>query len=227
MILAAALAAALPAAAPLPSYAPSSAPITLELVAARFKALDESLRTLKAELRQSVRVEGSGSARAVEGAVSFQKPGKLRLVHRRPEPQTVVSDGTWLWVHRPSTNQVIKTRLEHWRRSEPLAQGLLDFGRSADLLSRYDAALSTVSAPSADGHRRFSLRLRPKDGSDEFELTLSASDKDFFPTESVLRAGRAVVRTVFQDVRFNPELPAGEFRFSPPPGADVFQSPAP
>lgn len=214
-----------PAPRPLPTFAVSSAPITLALVAERFKAFDDSLKTLQADMRQFVRLEGSDTVQSVEGTVSFKKPDLLRLVHRLPEPQTVVSDGTWLWVHRHSTNQVIQTRLEAWRKSEPLAQGLLDFGKSADLLARYDAVVSTVSAPGPDGYRRFEVSLKPKqkDGAD-FDLTLKASDKDYFPAEAVLRVGRARIRSLFENVRFNPELPDGEFRFSPPQDADVFQS---
>lgn len=221
----AAAASALSAGSPLPSFAPSTAPITVELVAKNFKAFDDALKTLKADVRQFVRLEGSDTVQSVEGAVTFKKPDLLRLVHRIPEPQTVVSDGTWLWVHRHSTKQVIQTRLDVWRKSEPLAQGLLDFGRSADLLTRYDAAVSTVSAPGPDGYRRFEVTLKPKQkGEADFDLTLRASEKDYFPAEAVLRVGRARIRSLFENVRFNPELPDGEFRFSPPQDADVFQS---
>lgn len=215
------------AGSPLPSFAPSTATITVALVAEQFKKFDDSLKTLKADVRQFVRLEGSDTVQSVEGTVTFKKPDLLRLVHRLPEPQTVVSDGTWLWVHRHSTKQVIQTRLDAWRRSEPLAQGLLDFGKSADLLSRYDASVSSVSAPGADGHRRFEVTLRPKEkGKDQadFELTLKASTKDWFPAEASLRVGRARIRSLFENVRYNPELPAAEFQFSPPQDADVFQS---
>lgn len=212
---------------PLPSYAASTAPITVAVVAAHFKKFDDSLKTLKADLRQFVRLAGSDTVQSVEGTVTFKKPDLLRLVHRVPEPQTVVSDGTWLWVHRHSTKQVIQTRLDAWRRSEPLAQGLLDFGKSADLLARYDASISSVNAAGADGHRRFEVTLRPKEKAKDqgdFELTLKASTRDWFPAEASLRVGRAKIRSLFENVRYNPELPAAEFQFSPPQDADVFQS---
>jgi outer membrane lipoprotein carrier protein len=215
------------AGSPLPSFAPSSATITVAVVAEHFKKFDDSLKTLKADVRQFVRLEGSDTVQSVEGTVTFKKPDLLRLVHRVPEPQTVVSDGTWLWVHRHSTKQVIQTRLDAWRRSEPLAQGLLDFGKSADLLARYDASVSSVSAPGADGHRLVEVTLRPKEkGKDQadFALTLKASTKDWFPAEASLRVGRAKIRSLFENVRYNPELPAAEFQFSPPQDADVFQS---
>ncbi|MBI3565177.1 MAG: outer membrane lipoprotein carrier protein LolA [Elusimicrobia bacterium] len=213
---------------PLYEYAVSSAPLTLDLIAARFGEVDGRMKTLKATFRQFVRVEDADSVQQVEGEVSFRKPDLMRLTHSLPEPQTVVSDGVFLWVYRPSTNQVIQRRVEEWRRKEPLAKGLLEFGKSADLLSKYDAAVSTVSAPGADGHRTFVVALTPKagdKGDSDFVLTLKASDKDFFPGEATLRVGRASIRSTFENVRLNPEFPDETFRFSPPPGADVFSAP--
>ena len=216
----------------LTAYAPSTAPITITLIAQRFAETDAKIDTLKASFRQSVRMEGSDVVQTVEGDVVFRKPDLLRLTHRIPEPQTVVSDGTYLWVYRNSTNQVIQSRLETWRKSEPLAQGLLDFGKSADMLTRYATEITTVSAPGADGHRSFTLTLTPKaadrKGADsDFTLTLKAGTKDFFPGDATLKVGRAVIRSRFEDVRLNPELSAETFKFTPPADADLFKSPEP
>ena len=217
------------AGAELPSYAASTDTLTLDLIAARFAELDVRMNSLRADFGQSVRLEGSDTVSQVEGDVLFKKPDLMRLTHRLPEKQTVVSDGAWLWVYRPATNQVIQTRLDAWRKNEPLAKGLLDFGRSADLLKRYAAVISTVSAPGADGYRAFVLTLTPKTraaGDADFTLTLKASTKDFFPYETALRVGRASIRSTFTNVRLNPELPDDTFRFTPPAGADVFASPS-
>lgn len=210
------------------SFAASTAPLTVEYVAKRFAEVDASMKTLKTDFRQFVRLEGSDTVQTVEGAVAFSKPDLMRLTHRIPEPQTVVSDGAYLWVYRNSTNQVIQTRLDSWRKSEPLAQGLLDFGQSADLVARYDTKVSSVSSPGADGHREFTLTLVPKaKGGEEFLLTLKSSTRDFFPREATLKVGRASIRSLFENVRLNPELPAETFQFTPPADADLFKSPEP
>lgn len=212
----------------LTSFAPSTAPLTVASISARFAEVDAKMKTLKTDFRQFVRLEGSDTVQTVEGSVSFMKPDLMRLTHKIPEPQTVVSDGTYLWVYRNSTNQVIQTKLDSWRKSEPLAQGLLDFGASADLVARYDTKLSTVSAPGADGHRIFELTLVPKaKGGEEFLLTLKSSTKDFFPREATLKVGRASIRSLFENVRLNPELPPETFKFTPPADADLFKSPEP
>lgn len=215
----------------LTAYAPSTAPVTLQLIAQRFAETDAKIVTLKAAFRQTVRMDGSDVVQTVEGDIIFKKPDLLRLTHRIPEAQTVVSDGTWLWVYRNSTNQVIQSRLEAWRKAEPLAQGLLDFGKSADLLERYSAAITTVSAPGADGHRTFTLTLKPKtapkNADSDFVLTLKASTRDFFPGDATLSVGRAVIRSLFESVRLNPEVPEKTFQFTPPADADLFKSPEP
>ncbi len=212
--------------ATLPLLPPPTQPITVELVVARFEKLDRDLDSLSADFKQVVNWEQAGGAQTVEGSVEFRKPDLLRLEHRRPEPQTLVSDGTWLWIYRPSTEQVIKTSFSDWKKSEPMAQGLLDFGNYAGLLKSYDASISSVSAPAQDGHRRISLTLKPKkkDAAGDFALTLHMSTRDFFPGETDLKAGTVVVHSVFYNIRYNPALADARFRFTPPPGADVFDN---
>jgi outer membrane lipoprotein carrier protein len=208
---------------------PSSAPVTVAVIAERFESLDAGFTSLTAKFRQFVRVEGSDTVQEVDGRLSFRKPDLMRIEQKIPEPQTIVSDGTWMWVYRPSTNQVIKTKLSDWRRNEPLAKGLLDFGRSAELLKHYDAAISTVSAADVDGHRTFVVSLKPPKGdkaSAGFELRLTASTRDFFPYETSLRVDKASITSRLDSVMFDAPLSDDSFRFTPPEKADVFTTPS-
>lgn len=210
----------------LPLLPPPTEPVTVEMVLSRFERLDRSLTSLSADFRQQVAWQEAGTEQTVEGTVDFRKPDLLRLEHRKPEPQTLVSDGTWLWIYRPSTEQVIKTRFADWKKSEPMAQGLLDFGDYSNLIKSYDASISTVSAPGADGQRQVALALKPKEKSKagEFVLTLHMSTRDYFPAATDLKAGSVMVHSVFSNIRYNPALPDSRFRFTPPPGADVFDN---
>lgn len=210
----------------IPEHAPSSAPITTALVVERFEELDARLVTLSAEFRQSVRWDEAGTTQSVEGRLDYRKKDRLHLEHRLPEPQTLVADGESLWVWRRSTNQVIRTPLEDWKKSEPMAQGLMDFGNYGDMLKRYDVKIGAVEAAGADGHRRFTLRLTPKEKKQDFLLDLRLSTKDYFPYDAELRVGDVTVRSLFDKVRFNPDLPDSLFRFTPPPGAEIFTKPS-
>lgn len=211
----------------LAAYAPSTAPVTAALILERFEAFDRGLETLTADFRQLVRwEEGGGAPQGTEGSLEFMAPNRLRIEHRLPEPQTLVADGRWLWIWRKSTNQVIRTSLEDWKQSEPLAQGLLDFGRYAELLRRYDVAVATVSAPGADGHREAQVRLKPKQPPEkgDFVLILKLSTKDFFPRQTEMSIGEVTITCRFSNVKRNAPLKAERFHFAPPPGADVFNN---
>jgi outer membrane lipoprotein-sorting protein len=210
----------------LPLLAAPTAPITVPMVVERFEALDASLKSLTCDFRQYVRWDESGTTQEVNGTLEYQKPDKLHLEHKLPEPQTIVSDGVLLWIWRRSTNQVIETRLAEWKKSEPMAQGLLDFGRYADMLKKYDVSVSSVSdAPEAGaGQKRFALVLRPKDKSQDFSLRMNMTTRDFFPMDTELRVGSVSVHSVFSKIRYNPAIAAARFEFKPPPDADVFQN---
>ncbi|MBU6430492.1 MAG: outer membrane lipoprotein carrier protein LolA [Cyanobacteria bacterium REEB65] len=211
----------------LPLLAPPTAPITVPYIVERFERLDRRLNTLSADFTQYVRWDESGMAQTVEGSFDYKKPGDMRLQHKLPERQLLVSDGTLLWIYRPSTNQVIKTRLEDWKKSEPMAQGLLDFGNYAGLLKSYDAEISSESAPGSDGQRDVWLRLKPKDKKQDFTLTLKLNTRDFFPADTELRAGSVSVHSIFSNIKYNPPEPEARFKFTPPPDADVFDNTKP
>ncbi|MBI3554593.1 MAG: outer membrane lipoprotein carrier protein LolA [Elusimicrobia bacterium] len=212
------------AGAGLPLLPPPTGPITVELVTKRFEEFDLAVNTLSADFRQVVRWDESGVQQAVEGSLEFHKPNLLRIEHRLPENQTIVADGIWLWVWRKDNNQVVQTKLEDWKKSEPVAQGLLDFGNYAQLLKTYEVSVGSVSAPGADGHRAFDVVLRPKEKSAPFTLTMRVSTADFFPTQTELRVGGVLVRSIFSALRYNPELAESRFQFTPPADADVFQN---
>ncbi len=200
--------------------APTTATITVPLAIEQFEQLDRSMMTLSAQFTQSVQ------GQTAQGTFSYRKKDLLRIEHLLPEKQTLVCDGKRVWVWRPANGQVLRSSLADWKRSQPLAQALLDFGNYAKLLRRYEVSIGTVAAPQPDGHRTFTLVLKPHSSAEgDFLLTLRLSTRDFFPFESELRAGSVVTRTTFSALRFNAELPDALFRFTPPPGADILDFP--
>jgi outer membrane lipoprotein carrier protein len=212
----------------LPVYPATAEAITVPLVLERFERFDRDLVTLSAAFQQTVHSDDTGQTQAVAGTLAYRKKDHLRIEHRTPEAQTLVCDGSRVWVWRPADGQVIRSKLADWKRSQPLAQGLLDFGSYAELLKSYDVTLATVSAPAAGGYRDLALDLKPRAAGrgGDFTLTLRLSTRDFFPFQSELRVGSILARTVFTDVRFNPDLAPAQFRFTPPAGADVMDFPA-
>ena len=211
----------------LPLLPPATGEITVPMVLERFERFDAGMNTMSGEFRQSVHSQDTGQSQTVTGTLAYRKKDRLRVEHLAPESQTLVCDGSRVWVWRPANGQVIRSKLDEWKRSQPLAQGLLDFGNYAGLLKRYDVSVATVSAPGPDGHRSLALALKPLDPSrGDFRLVLRLSTRDFFPFDSELRVGAVTARTTFSDIRFNPDLPESQFQFRPPPGADVLDFPA-
>lgn len=212
----------------LPLSPATTAEITVPLILERFERFDAGMNTLSGEFRQSVHSQDTGQSQTVTGTLAYRKKDRLRVEHLAPEPQTLVCDGSRVWVWRPANGQVIRSKLDEWKKSQPLAQGLLDFGNYAGLLKRYDVSVATVSAPGPDGHRSLALALKPLDPSrgGDFRLVLRLSTRDFFPFDSELRVGAVTARTTFSGIRFNPDLPESQFQFRPPPGADVLDFPA-
>lgn len=215
----------------LPLLPATTQPITVPLVVERFQAIDRDMKSLSCAFRQTVQWEESGTSQEVHGTLDYEKPEKLHI-EEGPEAQTVVSDGQTLWIWRHSTDQVIETSLAEWKKSEPLAQGLLDFGRYADMLQRYDVTVSSVTPAPEDGpgQKRFSLLLTPKGKGKtsaepaDFSLRLRLSTRDYFPTKTELRVGGVSVSSTFSKIQYNPPIAASRFEFSPPPGADVFRN---
>ncbi|MDD5655703.1 MAG: outer membrane lipoprotein carrier protein LolA [Elusimicrobia bacterium] len=218
------------AAEAIPLQPPTTGPITVDLVVERLESLDSRMRSLSAAFVQSVRSEASGSTQVVSGTFAYRKKNLMRIEHLVPDRQTLVCDGTKVWVWRPANDQVVRSSLEAWKKSQPLAQGLLDFGNYAQLLKRYDVSVATVSAPDARGYREIALALSPRApqrrDAGTFGLTLRLSTRDFFPRETELRLDGTSARTVFSDVRFNPRQPDDLFRFAPPAGADILDFPS-
>lgn len=181
------------------------------------------MKSLTTVYRQTIRMDESGSVQEIAGVVNYSKPNRLRIEYRKPERQTLISDGKSLWVWRQETNQVIESSIESWKKSEPLAQGLMDFGNYAALLKRYDVSIATVSSPGKDGHRSASLLLKPRQAGTDFTLRLTLTTRDFFPTVTELVTGQISITSQFEQVRFNPPFSPEVFQFTPPQGADVFK----
>ncbi|CAN5222270.1 outer membrane lipoprotein chaperone LolA [soil metagenome] len=147
------------------------------------------------------------------GQFAFSRPGKFRWVYEKPYEQTLVADGDKLWIYDKDLNQVTVRTLGSALGESPAA---ILFG-SGDLDTRFTLS----EAPARDGavwvdavpktrdttFERVSIAFR--DGQlDAMEL------RDTFGQTSVLK---------FTGIARNAAVPADQFRFTPPKGADVLQ----
>lgn len=150
------------------------------------------------------------------GSFMFERPGRFRFDYRKPFEQTIVADGTTLWLYDADLNQVTERAQAAALGSTPAA--LLT--ASADL-NALKKDFTLADAPDADGLHWVLATPKAADGQLASVRVGLEGDRlavlditDHFGQRSVLR---------FSDFRLNASLPAERFRFRPPPGADVLR----
>jgi outer membrane lipoprotein carrier protein len=178
---------------------------------AQLSAFLDGARNGRAGFTQTVTSRASPAAKASTGTFSFARPGKFRWAYEKPVQQLIVGDGDRLWVYDRDLNQVIMRRLDRALGSSPAA------------ILAGDNALDRNFVLADDGNSEgleFVL-ARPRgaeSGFDSVRIGLSGNLprrmelKDSFGNLTIL---------VFTDFERNVALDAAQFRFTPPPGADV------
>jgi outer membrane lipoprotein carrier protein len=205
------LAAALPLALPGP---PALAATDAEQRLDRYLA---GVTTLRAEFRQVVSDADGRVREQASGTLTLQKPGRFRWDYVQPAGQVLVSDGTTLWLYDEELEQVTVRPVSQTLSTTP-AMLLTGQGRVGEAFEVEDDADSA--------------------GFDWIALTPRRQDTDFRRVRLALRGGELVRMELtdrlgqvtaidFVRIQRNPAVPAGLFRFEPPPGVDVVGAAAP
>lgn len=148
---------------------------------------------------------------ASSGTFSFARPGKFIWSYEKPYEQVLQADGDKLYVYDKDLNQVTVRTLGGALGASPAA---ILFG-------------------SNDLQKNFTLRdAGVKEGIDWLELTPKAKDTQFQRVGIGFRDGNLeamelhdvfgnVTLLTFSNIEKNPSLPANQFKFVVPKGADV------
>nr|WP_246174156.1 outer membrane lipoprotein chaperone LolA [Paraburkholderia hayleyella] len=148
------------------------------------------------------------------GTFLFARPGKFIWAYEKPYQQLLQADGDKLYVYDKDLNQVTVRKLGGALGASPAA---ILFG-SNDLEKNFTLHDAGVKA-----------------GIDWLELTPKARDTQFQRVGIGFRNGNLeamelydvfgnVTLLTFSKMQKNPPLPAGQFRFTTPSGADVIDS---
>lgn len=178
----------------------------------------QSTRSGRADFTQLVTAppkDGQAArTRTSSGTFEFQRPGRFRFVYAKPFAQTIVADGTTLWLYDADLNQVTARPQAQALGSTPAA--LL---ASTPDLKALQADFTLEAAPDEGGLQWVTATPRARDGQLQSVRVgfkgdaLAALDiRDNFGQHSAIR---------FENVQSNPALPAATFQFKPPAGADV------
>jgi len=200
-----------------------SRPIRAALLAAFALSCASAFATATDELRSFVRTVKSGKSTFTQtvtspngkqklsnGSFEFERPNRFRFVYQKPYAQTVVGDGTKVWIYDPDLNQA---------SSRKLGDALANTPAALIVSNDIDKVFTLADQPSKDGidwvvatPRQAEGTVRAlKVGFRNHALAQLEID-DSFGQKSVL---------VFSAFEPNAKLPADTFVFVPPKGADV------
>ena len=187
------------------------------------QSLENFMRTAKAGQAQFTQTvtspakEGQPArTKTSTGQFEFQRPGQFKFIYTKPFEQTIVADGRTVWLYDVDLNQVTQRKQADALGSTPAA-----ILASANDLSGLQKDFALKSVPDADGMQWVEATPKAADGQLKSVRvgfqgeTLAAMDiLDGFGQRSVIR---------FSDLHVLPSLPAGNFKFEVPVGADIMQ----
>ncbi len=182
----------------------------------QFKIFVANTKSARGDFSQRMVREEGGKLRAsnqASGSFLFSRPGKFIWTYKKPYEQVLQADGDKLYMHDKDLNQVTVRALGNAIGSSPAA---ILFG-SNDLEKNFTLS----EAGEKEGIEW--LQAIPKAKDTQFEK-IGIGLKDGVPVAMELRDtfGQVSVLT-FMKFEKNPSLPANQFHFVMPKGADVLQ----
>jgi len=182
----------------------------------QFKRFVTDTRAARGEFTQRM-VKGEGDKLRVSsqsnGTFAFSRPGKFIWNYKKPYEQVLQSDGNTMYIHDQDLNQVTVRALGNAIGSSPAA---ILFG-SNDLEKNF----SLSDAGNKEGIDW--LQAIPKTKDTQFER-IGIGLRDGLPVGMELRDSFGQVSVInFTRFEKNPSLPANQFKFVMPKGADLLQ----
>lgn len=177
----------------------------------KLKAFVEGTRSGRADFVQTVASKSGRKPQNAAGSMMFSRPGKFRWTYDKPYYQLIVGDGEKLWVYDRDLNQVSTKKLSAALGSSPAA---LLAGDNA-LEKNFDLK----EGGTTDGIEW--VDAQPKSQDSGFQFLRIGFVGDTLRAMELTDSFGQVTTIAFEKFERNPQLPAGQFRFTPPKGADV------
>lgn len=189
------------------------APLTAQAGAIeKLKTFIGATHSAQANFTQEVLDQNGKRIQSAAGVMQFQRPGKFRWTYQKPYEQIIVGDGAKFWLYDKDLNQVTVKKLDAALGSSPAA---LLAGNN-----EIERGFVLKEIGNRDGLEW--LQATPKGQDSSFSAVLMGFDagsglavmelNDAFGHKTVLR---------FSAMQRNPKLPAQQFQFTPPAGADL------
>ncbi|OGA70175.1 MAG: outer membrane lipoprotein carrier protein LolA [Betaproteobacteria bacterium RIFCSPLOWO2_12_FULL_67_28] len=177
----------------------------------RFQVYLRTTQSGRADFVQQVFDRNGKRVQESKGSFLFLRPGKFRWNYLKPYPQLIVGDGARIWIHDLDLNQVTVRKLASAIGSTPAAL----LAGAADI----EKAFVLSEAGAKDGLEWLDAKPREREsGFERVRLGLGVAGVEAM--ELVDHFGQTTLLR-FSGIARNPKLEGTEFRFTPPPGADV------
>ena len=155
------------------------------------------------------------------GTFEFVRPNRFKFSYKKPFEQTIVADGTTLWLYDLDLNQITAKKQSQTLGSTPAA-----LIASAPNLKALEAQFKLQNAPDADGLQWVLATPKQADGQIQTIKVGLKTGADKSVGLSVLEIldsfGQRSVMT-FSNTQVNPKFAADAFKFTSPAGVDVIR----
>jgi outer membrane lipoprotein carrier protein len=168
-----------------------------------------------AEFEQMTRTEQSVTSEVSQGQFYVEKPGKFRWETYTPFPQTIVSDGEFVWIYDPDLEQATRKPVQS---ADANGAAMILNGDVDGLNEEYEIHQSDTSAST----QMFELTPRSDQSSfQKIRIYFNEGVMSELLLEDVLGQQTTIM---MQKPVINPDMEESLFHFDPPAGVDVLIS---
>jgi len=177
----------------------------------RLDAFATNLHSLKGQFTQTLTDASGQGAKSSSGTLALEAPRQFRWDTLAPYKQTIVADGSRVWLYDPELEQVT-VRVQSTEEAHSPLTVITD-------LKQLDRDFTVTEQGERDGLTWLRLSSKAKDP--QFDYADLGFDAQGLKRMMFRDQLGAVTDIRFSDWQRNIELPPSTFNFTPPPDADV------
>lgn len=178
---------------------------------ARLDAFAQGLHAVSGNFSQTLTDPNGKNSKTSSGTLVLQAPRQFRWDTLAPYKQTIVADGSRVWLYDPDLEQVTVRRQDTEEAHSPLTV-LTD-------LSQLDKEFHVTEQGEHDGLVWLRLTSTAKDP--QFNYADLGFDANGLARMQFKDQLGAITDIRFSNWKRNPEIPPQDFNFTPPKGTDV------
>jgi len=216
-----------PAPAPAPSLPtgsaapppPAPAGVDANDILQRAERAYDRVRSMEADFVQEVYVPLLQSTQHSRGKIFSRMPDRFLMRFSEPQGDVIVADGRYVWMYYPSNDprQVMRSTLSQTGQQVDLQREFL-----SNATQRYSAV--RTGSETLDGRQTHALTLTPRVPSPYTRVRLWVDAQDFLVRQfEIVEQNETVRKLRMSGLRPDVALSDDLFRFTPPPGAQIFE----